>query len=58
MFRVCVDVGGTFTDCVISESEGNFNKYKSPSTPDDFSTGVMNAINEAAKTIRNESTQG
>jgi len=52
MFRVCIDVGGTFTDCVISESEGNFNKYKSPSTPDDFSTGVMNAVNEATKNLR------
>ena len=52
MFRVCIDVGGTFTDCVICDSEGNYSEYKSPSTPGDFSLGVINAISEAASAYK------
>lgn len=48
MFRVCVDTGGTFTDCVVLDDKGNLNEFKSPSTPGDFSEGVINAIGEAA----------
>ena len=48
MYRVCVDVGGTFTDCVVSDQKGNLREFKAPSTPDDFSRGVLDAMQEAA----------
>jgi N-methylhydantoinase A len=48
MFKVCIDTGGTFTDCVVLDDKGRKKEFKSPSTPADFSAGVINAINEAA----------
>ena len=48
MFRVCVDIGGTFTDCVVLDDKGNLSQFKAPSTPADFSLGVLNALEEAA----------
>ncbi len=48
MFRVCIDTGGTFTDCVVLDENGDLYEFKSPSTPVDFSEGVINAIGEAA----------
>lgn len=48
MFKVCVDTGGTFTDCVVLDDKGKKKEFKSPSTPEDFSIGVLNSINEAA----------
>ena len=41
-----VDVGGTFTDAVLLGDE-RLITGKSPTTPDDQSEGVMNAVNEA-----------
>lgn len=51
MFKVCIDTGGTFTDCVVLDDQGEHKEYKSPSTPEDFSLGVMNAITEAASDL-------
>ena len=48
MFRICIDTGGTFTDCVVLDNDGNLNEFKSPSTPPDFSDGVMNVLEEAS----------
>ena len=48
MFRVCIDIGGTFTDCVVLDDKGNLTEFKAPSTPADFSLGVINALEEAA----------
>ncbi|MBN2058863.1 MAG: hydantoinase/oxoprolinase family protein [Deltaproteobacteria bacterium] len=48
MFKVCVDTGGTFTDCVVLDDLGNKKEFKSPSTPEDFSIGVVNSIRDAA----------
>ncbi len=44
MFRVCVDIGGTFTDCVVLDDKGNLEEFKAPSTPADFSLGVIYAV--------------
>src|SRR4028118_1500629 len=41
--RIGVDVGGTFTD-LVALSEGAVTTAKVPSTPQDQSAGVMNAI--------------
>ena len=48
VYRVCIDVGGTFTDCVVSDNKGNFTELKSLSTPDDFSRGIMDVLKESA----------
>ena len=43
-----LDIGGTFTDCVLIDELGKLTIAKSPSTPSDFSEGVLNAIESAA----------
>jgi len=48
MFKVCVDIGGTFTDCVVSDDQGRLRQFKAPSTPKDFAQGVMDVLQEAA----------
>ncbi len=48
-FRVAVDVGGTFTDClVLEELTGEVRQFKAPTTPSDPSIGLMNALKKAA----------
>jgi N-methylhydantoinase A len=42
--RLGVDVGGTFTDLVSLSSDGTLVTAKVPSTPEDQSEGVMNAL--------------
>jgi N-methylhydantoinase A len=46
-----VDIGGTFTDCVIMDEAGNVTLAKASSTPPDFSEGFMNAVREGARRI-------
>lgn len=48
MFKVCIDTGGTFTDCVVLDDQGRKREFKSPSTPQDFSIGVVDSLHEAA----------
>lgn len=48
MYKVCVDIGGTFTDCVVSDEQGELRQFKAPSTPKHFEQGVMDALREAA----------
>ena len=43
-FIIAVDSGGTFTDCVVMDSEGVIHTGKSHSTPQDFSLGVVSAV--------------
>jgi N-methylhydantoinase A len=49
MFKVCVDIGGTFTDCVVLDDQGNLSQFKAPSTPKNFEQGVMDSLSEAAE---------
>jgi len=43
--RVAVDIGGTFTDLQIQDTRtGTVHDFKSPTTPDDPSRGLINAI--------------
>ncbi|HXY44261.1 MAG TPA: hydantoinase/oxoprolinase family protein [Acidimicrobiales bacterium] len=46
---VAVDSGGTFTDCVIVADDGTVTTAKSPSTPSDFSEGVIDSVALAAQ---------
>jgi N-methylhydantoinase A len=47
-YLVGVDIGGTFTDCVVVDEEGAVVTAKSPSTPHDFSQGMLDAMSAAA----------
>ncbi|HWC34041.1 MAG TPA: hydantoinase/oxoprolinase family protein [Mycobacteriales bacterium] len=47
-YRIGVDVGGTFTDCVVMRPDGSLVLEKSPTTPGDQSDGVINALTQAA----------
>ena len=54
MYKIGIDVGGTFTDFVVAEVGGQPGRerrtrfFKTQSTPDDPSIGVMNGLQEAA----------
>ena len=49
MYRVAIDTGGTFTDIVAIEDEsGATVATKTPSTPDDPSTGFMDGVRKVA----------
>ena len=50
MYRVCVDIGGTFTDSIIIDDKGNLTESKVPTTPSDFSQGILDSLYDAAKT--------
>ncbi|MGH3133243.1 MAG: hydantoinase/oxoprolinase family protein [Gaiellaceae bacterium] len=43
-----VDIGGTFTDTVVMDSQGGVSTYKSPTTPDDLIGGLLANIVLAA----------
>ncbi|WP_420612597.1 hydantoinase/oxoprolinase family protein [Candidatus Spongiisocius sp.] len=49
MYRVAIDVGGTFTDClVLDERSGDLRQFKAPTTPPDPSVGCIDALSKAA----------
>jgi N-methylhydantoinase A len=48
MYKVCIDVGGTFTDCLVLNAQGTLRQFKSPTTPADPSIGFLNALAKAA----------
>jgi N-methylhydantoinase A len=50
-YIIGVDTGGTFTDVVVLSNAGEVWMAKAATTPDDFSRGVMDAVNEAAHTV-------
>lgn len=47
-YIIGVDVGGTFTDAFAADESGSIVAAKSPSTPPDFSRGVLQAVSELA----------
>ena len=46
---IAVDSGGTFTDCVVIDQSGWVARAKAPSTPEDFSIGVLAAVDRVAE---------
>ncbi len=50
-YLVGVDIGGTFTDCVVIDEAGAVTTAKAPSTPDDFARGMIDALEAAAQRI-------
>jgi N-methylhydantoinase A len=51
MYRIGVDVGGTYTDLVATDETGRTVFAKSPSTPADQSIGVMAGLEELARRL-------
>ena len=49
--RIGVDIGGTFTDCVIVGASGRRLTTKSLTTPDDPANGVIDCLNAAATAL-------
>jgi N-methylhydantoinase A len=48
-FLVGVDIGGTFTDCVVLDRDGRISATKAPSTPANFADGMLAALRAAAE---------
>ncbi|TAJ77627.1 hydantoinase/oxoprolinase family protein, partial [bacterium] len=47
--KCCTDVGGTFTDCLVLDDHGEVHAFKSPTTPEDPTLGLTNALTKAAR---------
>ena len=50
-YVVGVDIGGTFTDCVVVDEGGKVTIGKALSTPADFAEGALNAADDAAQNV-------
>ena len=50
-YVIGVDTGGTFTDGFVADHLGRIASAKSPSTPPEFAVGVLNVIDELAKSL-------
>src|SRR5687767_14021588 len=50
-YLVGIDIGGTFTDCAIVDRAGKLLTTKVPSTPADFSQGMMDALGAGAQSL-------
>ncbi|UCE41536.1 MAG: hydantoinase/oxoprolinase family protein [Candidatus Aminicenantes bacterium] len=49
-YKIGIDVGGTFTDFLLTSQDGVSEIYKVLSTPDDPSLGLLNGLSEMAET--------
>src|SRR4026207_339295 len=50
-YLVGIDIGGTFTDCAIVDRAGALLTTKVPSTPEDFSRGMLDALGAGAAAL-------
>lgn len=50
-YVVGVDIGGTCTDCVVVDGDGQVTLGKAFSTPPDFSAGILDALDVAAQQL-------
>ena len=57
MKRLTIDVGGTFTDCLVLEESGLLQRFKSSTTPDDPTRGFFDAVGKAASHYRQKLPQ-
>jgi N-methylhydantoinase A len=51
MYKVGIDIGGTFTDCVIVDSRGRSTISKASTTARDPSVGVLDALSAGCRTL-------
>jgi N-methylhydantoinase A len=47
-YHVCIDIGGTFTDCLVSDDKGRIAIFKAPTTPGEFEKGFIDVLGVAA----------
>ncbi len=50
-FLCGLDIGGTFTDCVLIDESGRLTIAKAPSTPHNFADGVLEALRRAGARV-------
>ncbi|MCW2959139.1 MAG: hypothetical protein JWP18_1942 [Solirubrobacterales bacterium] len=50
-YVIAVDIGGTFTDCVVLRADGRASVAKAFSTPPDFSQGILDAVSVVANDL-------
>ena len=48
MKQLTIDVGGTFTDCLVLDDAGQLQRFKASTTPDDPTQGFFAAVVKAA----------
>ena len=48
-YQVCIDIGGTFTDCLVSDASGRIAIFKAPSTPGELEKGFIDVLRVAAE---------
>lgn len=48
-YQVCIDIGGTFTDCLVADANGDIRIFKSPTTPGEFEKGFVDVLHLAAE---------
>ena len=48
MTKIAIDVGGTFTDCLVLEASAKIREFKSPTTPDNPTIGLTRVLEKAA----------
>ena len=51
MYRIGIDIGGTFTDFSIVDEQGNTSLWKEPSRPDDPTGAILDGLRASAKQI-------
>ncbi len=51
MTRASLDVGGTFTDCLVLDDSGRLSAFKAPTTPADPTLGLLDALDKAARAV-------
>jgi N-methylhydantoinase A len=50
-YHIGVDIGGTFTDAVAIDENGRLHRAKAPTTPDDYTAGILAALDGLAAEI-------
>lgn len=56
-YIIGVDIGGTFTDCVVVDEAGRITLGKALSTPHDFSIGAVDSVRDAAQNLGLQSAE-
>jgi N-methylhydantoinase A len=51
LYHVCIDIGGTFTDCLVSDDKGRIAIFKAPTTPGEFEKGFIDVLAVAAEGV-------
>ena len=50
-YRMSVDIGGTFTDLVVVDDEGQISVFKSSTTPEDYVSAVIRNLRQVSESF-------